>query len=290
MDLTGAFRGSAAVVAGALTRGVLAGSRYRKLYPDIYAPTALPVDLALLSRAAHLLVEPSGALSGYSAAELLGASCGPEDTPAEVTCPWSRHPQPRLVVHRDRLADGEIVLLDGLRLTSPVRTAFDLARWLQLTEAVVAVDALARSHPFGPDELRALRSRHLSARGSRMLEPVLALVDPRAESPMESRMRVALVQGGFPPCIQYPVTIGQHSFRLDLAYPWARLGVEYDGRHHRTPEQALRDLEREALLADAGWKIIRFPAYMVLGRSQLIVARTRAELALRTRLIPVSAR
>jgi hypothetical protein len=33
---------------------------------------------------AALLVEGRGVLAGYSAAELLGASCGPVDAPAEV--------------------------------------------------------------------------------------------------------------------------------------------------------------------------------------------------------------
>jgi hypothetical protein len=62
-DLTGAFRGSAAVAAGALTPDVLRGSRYRRLFPDVYAPAALTADLTLRSQAAHVLVEPDGVLS-----------------------------------------------------------------------------------------------------------------------------------------------------------------------------------------------------------------------------------
>jgi very-short-patch-repair endonuclease len=89
-------------------------------------------------------------------------------------------------------------------------------------------------------------------------------------------MRLPLVLAGLPPCVQYPVTIDGRSFRLDLAYPSARLGVEYDGRHHRTPEQALRDLERQALLTAAGWKIIRFTAAEV-HQPHLMLARVRAE-------------
>ena len=111
---------------------------------------------------------------------------------------------------------------------------------------------------------------------------MLALADPRAESPMESRIRVALVLGGLPPFVQHAVTVDGRAFRLDLAYPEARLGVEYDGRHHREPGQAQRDLEREAMLATAGWKIVRFRASTVLCSPHLIVTRVHHELLRRS--------
>lgn len=283
MELDGPFRGSAAVAAGALSRDVLTGARYRRLFRDIYVPAALPVDLALRSRAAALLVGPDGALAGFSAAELLGASCGPASAPAEVSCPRPRRSVPGLLVHRGRLDPDEIVLRAGTRLTTPARTAYDLARRLDLREAVAAVDTLAHRCSVALDELRELRSRHLGTPGNRRVEPVLRLVDPRSESPMESRIRVPLVLAGMPPEVQFPVLAGGRRFRLDLAYPTVRLGVEYDGGHHRTAEQARRDLEREAMLAAVGWKIIRFDARIVLTRPQLIVADTRIELARRGR-------
>lgn len=282
MDLTSPFRGSVAVASGVVTRGVLAGPRFRRLYPDIYVPVELDVDLTLLSRAASLLVGNGGILSGYSAAELLGASCGPPDAPAEVTVRRYRRPVPRLLVHRDALDLDEVVTASRIALTTAVRAAYDLVRRLSLTEGVVALDALAHKHPFGPGDIRAIRSRHLGAAGSARIEPALRLMDSRADSPMESRIRVALTLGGIPPRVQHPVTVGGRSFRLDMAYPEAMLAVEFDGEHHRDPEQARRDLEREALLAAAGWKVIRFGAWLVMCRPDYIVTRTRSELARRT--------
>jgi very-short-patch-repair endonuclease len=289
VNLDDVFRGSVAVAAGVLTADVLRGPRYRRLFPDVYAPAELGVDLAVRSRAAHVLVEPGGVLSGHSAAELLGASSGPAHAAAEVTCRRGRYRLPGLIVHRDRLAAEETVLRDGLRTTTPVRTAFDLARWRDLPSAVAAVDALAHRYPFTLADLRAVRSRHLGARDSRALEPVLALVDRRSESPMESRIRLALVLGGLPPQVQVPVVVGGRILRVDLGYPEVRLGVEHDGAHHREAGQARRDLVREAELAAAGWKIIRFDAATVLHRPHLIVVRTRAAILARTRVIAVSA-
>jgi hypothetical protein len=82
--LDGPFRGSTAISAGLLTRGVLRGSRYRRLFPYVYAPAELEVDLALRARAAGVLVAGRGVVAGYAAAELLGASSGPSDAPVDV--------------------------------------------------------------------------------------------------------------------------------------------------------------------------------------------------------------
>jgi very-short-patch-repair endonuclease len=289
MDITDAFRGSTAVAAGLVGRGALRGPRFQRLFPDVYLPAGRDATLAVRSRAAYLLVEPEGVLSGYSAAELLGASSGPPRAPAEVTCPRHRRRRPGLLVHRGELAADEIVLRDGFGMTTPERTAYDLARWRDLTSAVAAVDALAHRYPFELGLLRAMRSRHLAAHASSRIEKVLALVDRRAESPMESRMRVALVLGGLAPEVQFRVVLEGFAVRLDLAFPAARLGVEFDGGHHRTAEQARRDLHREAALTRAGWKVLRFDAWTVLQVPQLIVDSTRSELALRAAMIATSA-
>jgi very-short-patch-repair endonuclease len=283
MDLSGPFRGSLAVSSGSLSRGRLAGPRFRRLFPDIYVPAGLEATLAVRAGAAWLLVEPDGAVSGWSAAELLGASSGPKEAPAEVTVPRFRRPLPGLRIHRESLVPDELTRRCGMTLTTPTRTAYDLLRWLDLTEGVAALDALAHTYPFTADDVRALRSRHLGLPGNPSVEAGLRLMDRRAESPMESRIRVALVQAGLPPHVQHPVTVGGRDFRLDLAYPDAMLAVEYDGGHHRTAARALKDLEREGLLTAAGWKIIRFDAATVLHVPARLVTRTRALITTRTR-------
>jgi very-short-patch-repair endonuclease len=255
------------------------------VFRDVYAPAGLKIALAVRARAAWLLAEPDGAVSGWSAAELLGASSGPRDAPAEVTVPRFRRPQPGLLIHRESLASDELVRRGGITLTSPTRTAYDLLRKLDVIEGVAALDALAHRYPFGADDVRALRSRHLGLPGNPSVEAGLRLMDRRADSPMESRMRVALVCAGLPPRVQHPVTVGGRAFRLDLAYPEAMLAVEYDGGHHREAAQALRDLEREGLLTAAGWKIIRFDAATVLCCPGRLVARTRVLIAARADVV-----
>ena len=59
-------------------------------------------------------------------------------------------------------------------------------------------------------------------------------------------------------------------YRVDMAYPDLLLGVEHDGREHLTAQRALRDLDRQAYLTGAGWRILRFPAKVVLGEPALV--------------------
>ena len=66
---------------------------------------------------------------------------------------------------------------------------------------------------------------------------------------METRIRVAIVLAGLPaPQLQVPVG----PYRLDMAYPERKLGVEHDGREHLEERRALRDLDRQAYFTARG--------------------------------------
>lgn len=171
-----------------------------------------------------------------------------------------------------------------MRLTDPVRTALDLARWAPgLTEKVAAVDALAFHCGVTVDAVRALARVHLGAHHTRGLPAVLALVNGLAESPRESRVRMAIVLGGLPsPVAQHPVSIDGRRYRLDLAYPELRLAIEYDGREHRGQLRAHADLLREADLTRLGWTVLRFDTDTTLWHPDHIAYEVRAERVLIT--------
>jgi very-short-patch-repair endonuclease len=275
------FRGSAARAAGLITPGVLRGPRFRRLFPDVYVAAEVEVTLTVRARAAYLLVAGRGAVGGYAAAELLGASCGPADAPVDLVVPRGAYrAHPGLTIHRGRLAPDEIATEGAVVVTTPRRTAYDLACGLPLAEAVVAVDALGYAHKFDPTELTDLRRLHLGARGSAQLNEVIRLANPLSQSPMESRIRLVIVFDGLPvPVLQHPVG----PFFLDMAYPAIRLALEYDGDAHRTQGRAHRDLDRQAYLSDNGWKVLRFTAAQVLFRPWEVAARVRRELILAAR-------
>jgi hypothetical protein len=273
------FRGSWAVQRGLLTERVLRGHRYRRLFPDIYLLASAPADLAVRSQAAALLVPEQGVLSGYSAAELLGARIAPPDANAELTVPGGDlREQPGLTVHRDLLADDEITEVGGLLTTTVLRTAWDLARWLPTVEAVVAMDALTRVGRFTPGAVRQISDRYPRARWRRRVPGVIALSEPRAESPMESRSRLVLVLRGLPrPELQYRVfdESGEFVARLDMAYPALKLAMEYDGRGHLEAWQQASDARRLNALDAAGWSVLRFTASDVLRTPDAMAAQVR---------------
>lgn len=262
--LEGPFRGSDARAAGLVTTDQLAGSRFRRLFPDIYLSADLVPDARTMASAAYLLVrDRAGALAGYSASALLGADCAPPGAPAEVVLPGSARRHPGLRTYRVTLAASDLTVVDGCRVTTPARTAWDLARRLPLVEAVVAVDALARLGGFDPAELLDRVDREPGARGCRRVAAVVALAEPRSESPPETRVRVALVRAGLPaPAVQH-VVVDESGFtlaRVALAYPAARLALEYDGGLQLDARRARLDRLRDAELTEHGWQTLRLVA------------------------------
>lgn len=131
-----------------------------------------PVDVAEQSalRAASLaaLLPPRLIAEQRTAAWVLGAMLDPParhqlcvDTRARYRCADA----PRFSVREVVLDDGETVVIGGLRLTTPLRTALDLARFCDPfgDDEAAIVAALGAAGQFGPDEAFAdlTRRRHL---------------------------------------------------------------------------------------------------------------------------------
>lgn len=93
-------------------------------------------------------------------------------------------------------------------------------------------------------------------RGIVSARELLPLLNGRAESPGESRLRFRIWKGGLPmPEVNAEIFLrGVFLARLDLAYRAARLAVEYDGDWHGyTVEE---DEARRSRLRMAGWEVI----------------------------------
>ncbi|MDQ1703805.1 MAG: hypothetical protein QOF18_171, partial [Frankiaceae bacterium] len=113
-------------------------------------------------------------------------------------------------------------------------------------------------------------------------EALLDDIEPKTESPMETRTRVEMVANGLPrPEAQFVVRTpaGRFVGRMDLAYPQAKLAVEYDGAWHW--EQRRSDDRRRAAVRAQGWEVLVFAADDVFGNPIGMVAQIAS--ALRTR-------
>ncbi len=117
-----------------------------------------------------------------------------------------------------------------------MRTAYDLARQPDPVEAVVAVDRLANVRRFDPDLLLNFAVHYRGARGNDRVAAVLAAASPYSCSPMETRLRLVIVNGGLPrPRVQWAVQDleSRTAVWLDLAYPELGIGIEYEGTSTR---------------------------------------------------------
>jgi very-short-patch-repair endonuclease len=199
-------------------------------------------------------------------------------------------PHAGAVVHRGKLAPEDRQRREHYAVTTPVRTCWDLARWLPPVEAVVIIDQLLARGVVTPAQLEAYRLKRRAEkptpRGIRRYERVLALVDDGAQSPQESRLRVRLVLAGLPrPQTQYVVVDrGRVVARLDLGWPEYRLGVEYDGLHHvGSSAQMGRDRKRHNDLLRAQWDVLYVTAERLRDDFDGIVAEVRAVMRRRRR-------
>jgi hypothetical protein len=157
------------------------------------------------------------------------------------------------------LLPSDVVEVGGVRVTTPVRTAMDLGCHLPRRGALAAMDALMRAHGFTHRDMSRMLVRYHRRRGVIQLRQLAPLVDPRAESQPESWTRLELVEHGLPmPELQWWVSVdGVPTYRLDLAYPHARIAIEYDGAEfHSSADGRARDDVRRAWLRAHGWIVI----------------------------------
>jgi hypothetical protein len=174
------FVGRDAVATGLVTRAQLAGPAWRRLLPDIYAWAELHLDHQAWCLAAGLFLRERGAVSGRAAAALWGADVLVRGEPIEVTVPRAtrlRTPS-GLTVVRSPLPASDVAQWAGVPLTTPRRTAFDLARRLPLIEAVVAADAMLAARLISRRTLTSLIRDEPYWPGLPQLRKVLMLCDP----------------------------------------------------------------------------------------------------------------
>lgn len=238
----------------------------REVYPGLFVDSTLPDTLQLRFDIMREVLPPDVAVARRAASWLQGVDVLdhrglPRTPPIEVV---TRHPADRpqhsLVrahVARD-LRPADLMLLDGLQVTTPLRTAADLARHLPRSDALVAVDAFLNKGLVLRDDLSRSLIRWKKRSGVRQAYEILELADPLSQSGGESRTRLRIIDAGLPrPELQIPVldAFGRTRYLLDLGWRHWHLAIEYDGEEYHGPEQAEHDAERREWIAGRGWTI-----------------------------------
>lgn len=184
---------------------------------------------------------------------------------------WGHARAVAVKVHRRGLIPGEH---DGVA-TGLARTVLDCARELDLREAVVVGDAAVRSGlALGALHRAALKA---TGPGSAALRRTVALVDGRAESPIETCLRLLALPLAVVD-LQVPIAgVGRVDMLLD---GW--LVLEADGfEHHSTRAHYRVDRRRADALAAQGFVLVRFSYEDIVHRPDYVVATIRLVLTRR---------
>ena len=186
--------GSQARAAGTVTGHDLRRG-YDRVHRDIYKPRGLQLSLDERIDGAWLRTGRAGVVAGVAAAALHGARWIDDTIAVEMIWKVTRAPV-GIIVRRDRLAPDEITVQDCVAVTTPERTAFDIARYQPRGAALALLDALQRSTAFEVDDVAALADRYRGARGVKQVRELLPLVDGGAQSPPETRLRLLFIDAG----------------------------------------------------------------------------------------------
>ena len=280
-ELPWPFVGSEALAARVISERAMR-TLYEPVYPGVYVPWGATLSAVTRAKAAWLWSRRRGTVAGQSAAAMLGTKWVDGAEPAELIHD-NRKPPATLIVHSEVLATGEILVVDGVAVTTAARTAFDLGRrTTSRLRAVQRLDALVNATDVKVVDVEAVMAAHPGARGMPRLRKLLPLVDGGAESPQETLTRLVLIDAGLPaPRTQIEVYDDYGCFvaRIDMGYEDVLVGVEYDGPQHWTdPAVRQRDIDRQVALQDLGWKIVRASRDLLKFRRSTFVERVASTL------------
>lgn len=165
------------------------------------------------------------------------------------------------VGHRAKFGTVRMTMSRGVPISTPADTFVALGTMLTLDELIVAGDALVGTLGWVTlDELIAAVRRRPRIRGVVKLRRALRAIRTGSRSPGETRTRLALVRRGLPePELNHDVVVdGRWIACVDLAYPEARVAIEYESDLHRTdPKTFRKDLTRGEHLKDVDWWLVR---------------------------------
>jgi hypothetical protein len=237
----------------------------RLLY-GVYLRRDVVLTPLVLARAAALVVESTSVICDRTASWIHGVECFDlaeldQVPPVESYVLKGQDPTDRAECAggtRD-LRPEDWMDIGGVRVTTPLRTALDLGCKLSRRRALGAMDALMRAHEFTRADMEKTLVRYRRRRGVVQLRALVPWVDGLTESQPESWVKLEIADHGLPmPVPQYWIRVaGVPTYRLDFAYPHARVAVEYDGEEFHTSEQDRRaDERRRAFLRSRGWTVI----------------------------------
>jgi hypothetical protein len=232
--------------------------------------------------AAVLAAGDAAVLSHRSAARLWRFMPQASEWP-EVTAPVGRRARRRgLVVHEASVADDEWLVRDGIPVTSPFRTIFDLAAVLEMRELERAFHEAEVREVTDRVSLPMLLERYPGRRGAKKLRTLLEAREPIGitRNDFEEAFVALLDRYGLPrPRMNAPLALRGRFFEVDALWECERVAVELDSRSvHGTNRNFESDRQRDRILLAEGWRTVRVTWRALREEPQEVVADLRSAL------------
>ena len=277
----------AEAIAAGYTRGLIRHlvrtGRWLVLRRGVFCDAALAegADPIRLASGAALLVMAPGAVISHETAAFL------HELPTVAAPSWvwltrprtsrhGRHSHPGIIERSATLPAAHVTRLHGLPVTTVARTVVDLARHRSFVDAVVLTDGVLHAGATTHAELIAVRVACEAWPGIGRAARALTFADGAAESPLESRSRIAFAQGGLPPpTLQAVIRLLDGSLaRADFLWDEWRVIGEADGRlKYETPDDLWREKLREDRLRELGYEVVRWTWDEIVNRPEVVMAR-----------------
>jgi very-short-patch-repair endonuclease len=191
---------------------------------------------------------------------------------------------PRLVSASNvrEFIDQDLTEVHDVLVTTPARTVLDCARFLGPREGLVVGDSALRRGGVSRNCLQ-VQLKHLpsNAKGLRAAAFVVAEVDARAETAIESISRYEFIAAGLPRA-EPNAWLG--NTRVDFLWEKYRIIGEADGigKYGRTDAEVRQNLRAERLrqqqLEDAGYVFVRWLWDEIWRTPHVVVARVMRQL------------
>jgi hypothetical protein len=242
----------------------VAGGRWRRIYPGVYATFTGPVTRDAQLWAAVTYAGPGAQLSHETAAEILsltGALC----PLIHLTIPLARRVRPAagMIVHRSSYLEAGWRFARGVPPHTWVEeTITDLvAGAATLDDAVGWITAAFQRHQVSERRLREVMAARGRVRWRGQLDEVIELTADGTHSPLEYRYDRDVERAhGLPPARKqapYAKPDGGRGFR-DRYYGPFGLVVELDGRRYHDEERRDHDRRRDNATAAAAGATLRY--------------------------------
>jgi len=180
----------------------------------------------------------------------------------EVTSPASGRTRRRGIVgHRASLQEDECLVRDGIPVTSPFRTIFDLAAVAEMRELERAFHEAEAREVTDQVSLPMLLERYPGRRGTRNLQVLLESRQPAMITRNDFEEAFLALVGRFSlrrPRMNAPLAIRGRFFEIDALWELERVAVELDSRTiHGTRKKFESDRLRDRILIAEGWRTMR---------------------------------